>query len=188
MMSRKSWTSKTFPKPIRRQGNAHMEKSAEALFSFATDREDIKWLLERMPVQPDIDLGKVEYELQILKLISVGWLISYHLEPDPLRGLILGEYWGAVHELARSVSVSVGMMTDRPIDYFQVIRDRLDQYLKAMDEQPLASEPASVIGPEFARICGRESDVHTIACGTRMFVTTAVRVREYLDALGLGRP
>jgi hypothetical protein len=164
-----------------------MEKTAEVLFGFATDREDVKWLLDQFPPDAGVNLGKVEYELQILKLISVGWLVSYQLERDPVGSLILGEYWGAVHELARSLSASVGMMTDRPIDYFQVIRDRLDQYLKAMDERPEATEPASVIGPEFARICGRENDIHTIACGTRMFVTATIRVREVLDFLELNR-
>jgi len=164
-----------------------MDQSADALFSFATDREDINWLLDHIPAESGMDLGKVEYELRILKLISVGWLVSYHLEADPLKNRILGEYWGAVHELARSISASVGMMTDRPIDYFQVIRDRLDQYLRAVGAQPQASEPASVIGPEFARICGRENDVFAIACGTRMFVTTSIRVREFLDSVGLSR-
>jgi len=164
-----------------------MEKSAQVLFGFATDREDLKWLLDQLPHDAGISLGKVEYELQILKFISVGWLVSYHLEQNPLKNLVLGEYWGAVHELARSLSASVGMMTDQPIDYFQVIRDRLERYLKAMDDRPEATEPASVIGPEFARICGRENDIHTIACGTRMFVTASIRVREYLDSLEANR-
>lgn len=164
-----------------------MERPAEVLFGFATDREDVKWLLDQLPADAGISLGKVEYELQILKLISVGWLVTYHLERDPRKDQILGEYWGAVHELAQSLSASVGMMTDRPVDYFQVIRDRLDQYLKAMDDRPGAAEPASVIGPEFARVCGRENDIHIIACGTRMFVTASIRVREVLDALELNR-
>ena len=163
-----------------------MEKPAEVLFNFATDREDVKWLLDQFPPDADMNLGKVEYELQILKFISVGWLVSYHLEQDPEKNPVLAAYWGAVHELARSLSASVGMMTAQPIDYFQVIRDRLDQYLEAMDQRPEATEPASVIGPEFARICGRENDIHTIACGTRMFVTASIRVREYLDSLEMG--
>jgi hypothetical protein len=164
-----------------------MQNSGEELFNFAVDREDVKWLLEQLPPEAGIQLGKVEYELQILKIISVGWLISYHLEHYPVSHRILETYWEAIHAFAHSVSASVGMLTDRPVDYFQVIRERLDQYLKAMDKKPKAMEPASVIGPEFARLCGSENEIHTIACGTRMFVTTSIRVREFFDSLHMSR-
>jgi hypothetical protein len=164
-----------------------MEKAAGDLFNFATDRDDVKWLLEQFPSDAEVNSGKLEYELQILKIITVGWILSYYLEPVPEKNELLGAYWGAVHSLAQSISTSAEMLTDSRIDYFGVIRERLDIYLKAMSEKPDASEPASVIGPEFARICGNGGDIHTIACGTRMFVTTTIRVKEYLDSINVSR-
>ena len=44
-----------------------IEKTAEDLLEFAIDREDVKWLLERLPPEADIKHTTVEYELQILK-------------------------------------------------------------------------------------------------------------------------
>ncbi len=164
-----------------------MEKAAEDLFNYATDREDVKWLLGQLPADADVNPGKLEYELQILKIITIGWILSYYLEPTPEKDELLGAYWGAVHDFARSISASAQMLTDQRIDYFQVIRDRLDAYLAAMSAKPDAQEPASVIGPEFARICGNEQEIQTIACGTRMFVTTTIRVKDYLDSINASR-
>ena len=42
------------------------------------DREDVKDLVANLPEETDIRGVTVEYELQILKIISVGWSISYY--------------------------------------------------------------------------------------------------------------
>jgi hypothetical protein len=55
-----------------------IEKAGEALFNFAVDREDVKALVANLPEETDIQGVTVEYELQILKIISVGWSISYY--------------------------------------------------------------------------------------------------------------
>jgi hypothetical protein len=164
-----------------------MEHAGEDLFNYAIDREDVEWLLANLSPAAEINRGKVEYELQILKIISVGWTISYHLEEGTDKTALLGAYWGNVHEFSRNLSTTTGVLYDRPVDYFQAIRDHLDLYVKAMAERPEAREPAAVIGPEFARICGNANDIETIACGTRMCVTVLARVKEYLDAVRQGR-
>jgi hypothetical protein len=38
-------------------------------------------------------------------------------------------------------------MIDNDIDYFQILKDRLDMYVDAMAKKPDAAEPAAVIGP-----------------------------------------
>jgi hypothetical protein len=45
------------------------------------------------------------------------------------------------------------------------------------------SEPAAVIGPEFARFCGDADDVFTVMTGSRMFIITVAQVKDYLDSL-----
>ena len=52
-----------------------IEKVRDDLFNFAIDRGDIKWLMERLPNEANVKRNTVEYELQILKIISVGWSI-----------------------------------------------------------------------------------------------------------------
>ncbi|MEZ4568192.1 MAG: hypothetical protein R2860_14955 [Desulfobacterales bacterium] len=59
-----------------------------------------------------------------------------------------------MREFAAGLSETTGLMIGKDIDYFQLIKDRLDMYVNAMNQQPDASEPAMVISPEFADACG----------------------------------
>jgi hypothetical protein len=160
-----------------------IKKAGEDLFNFAIDREDVKWLMAHLPEEADIKPNTVEYELQILKIISVGWSISYYLENSPLKNRLLELYWQTIYEFSKSISETTGMMTGQDIDYFQILKDRLDFYVEAMAQKPDAPEPAAVIGPEFARTCGNVNDIFTFMTGSKMFIATIGRVKEYLDAI-----
>jgi hypothetical protein len=162
-----------------------MAKAGEDLFNFAIDREDLKWLLERWPKESAIEAGTVEYELQILKIISVGWSLSYHLQSSPHKKQLLELYWNAVFEFARQLSSTTEMMTGQDIDYFEILKQRLDAYVASLAQKPDALEPARVIGPEFARFCGAKDDLFAFMAGSKMFIAATGRVGEYLDALGL---
>jgi hypothetical protein len=76
-------------------------------------------------------------------------------------------------------------MTGHEIDYFQILKDRLDMYLNALSSHPDASQPVAVIGPEFARTCGNADDAFTVLCGAKMFTATIGSVKEYLEATRL---
>jgi hypothetical protein len=162
-----------------------MEKAGEELFNFAVDREDVKTLMAYLPAQAHIERGKVEYELQLLKIISVGWSISYFLQDWPSKNELAEVYWKAIHELSQDIYSTTGLMIGQNIDYFQELRNRLDTYVHALGEKPGAAEPAVVIGPEFARACGNVDDVYTVLAGSRMFIGTVGRVKAYLEALEL---
>jgi hypothetical protein len=72
-------------------------------------------------------------------------------------------------------------MTGQDIDYFQVLKDRLDMYVAALSQNPEAPEPATVIGPVFAETCGNREDIFTAMAGSKMFLSTLTNVRRYLD-------
>ena len=162
-----------------------IEKSGEDLFNFAIDREDVKTLMAYLPGEADIKRSTVEYELQILKIISIGWSISYYLENGVQKNQLLESYWQAVHEFSQSISTTTGLMIGNNIDYFQILKERLDMYVAVMTQKPDAPEPAVVIGPEFARTCGNMDDVFTVMTGSRMFIATIGSVKEYLDTIKL---
>jgi hypothetical protein len=162
-----------------------IEKAGEKLFNFAVDREDVKTLMALLPAQAHIERGKVEYELQLLKIISVGWSISYFLQGRSRKNELAEVYWKAIHGLSEGIYSATGFMIGQNIDYFQELRNRLDTYVQALGEKPGAAEPAAVIGPEFARACGNVADVYTVLTGCRMFIGTIGRVKAYLDALDL---
>jgi hypothetical protein len=162
-----------------------IEQAGEELFNFAVDRKDLKTLLAHLPKEAEIERGKVEYELGILRIISVGWSISYFLENSPHRNRLGELYWKAVRDFSLSLSSTAGVMTGQEVNYFQILIDRLDLYVEGLRQNPGAREPAAVMGPEFARICGNADDVYTVMAGTKMFVAVVSSVKEYLEAIRL---
>ena len=162
-----------------------IEQASEDLFDFAVDREDVKWLMDRLPPEAEIKRTTVEYELQILKIIGVGWSVSYYLADSPQKNVLLELYWNAVNEFSRDLSTTMEYMIGQDIDYFQILKDRLDMYVEAMANNPDATEPAAVIGPEFARTCGNVDDIFTFMTGSKMFISTTSKVKEYLEVIKL---
>jgi hypothetical protein len=162
-----------------------LEQAGQDLFSFAIDREDIKTLIALLPEESECKPATTEYELQLLKIISVGWGISFYLENHPQKDELAELFWKRVHEFAGSLSETTGLMTGHDIDYFQTLKDRLDTYVAALAKKPGAAEPAAVIGPEFARACGNIDDVFAVMTGARMFIAIVGSVKEYLETLKL---
>jgi hypothetical protein len=58
-------------------------------------------------------------------------------------------------------------------------------YVNAMAQNPGASEPSTVIGPEFARTCGNADDIFTFMTGSKMFLSITGQVKKYLEAIKL---
>jgi len=56
-------------KPEKPKSN--MEQAAEDLFNYSIDRYEVKWLMANLAEEADIKRTTVEYELPILKIISL---------------------------------------------------------------------------------------------------------------------
>lgn len=162
-----------------------IEQAGEDLFNFATDREDVKLLMADLHEAADIKRNTVEYELQILKIISVGWAVSYYLENYPQKDLIGKAYWQTIQNFSQSLSETFGLFVSQSIDYFQILKDRLETYVNALQQNPGAPEPAAVVGPEFAQLCGNRNDVFTVLIGSKMFISTIGCVKQYIESLGI---
>jgi len=163
--------------------NPELEKAGEDLLDFAVDREDVKWLMDRLADEADIKRVTVEYELQILKIIGVGWSLSYYLENSPQKTELLEKYWTSINEFSQGISTTTEYMIGQNIDYFRIVKERLDMYVTALARNPDAPEPALVIGPEFARICGNVDDIFTFMTGSKMFISAINKVKAYLEAI-----
>ena len=165
---------------------SEIEQAGEDLLNFAVDREDIKWLVLRLPEDTTTrQRSKVEYELQLLKIISVGWSIPYFLDNSPKKNQLMELFWASVQEFSNSISETTSLMTGQDINYFETIKTRLDTYLSAMSEKSDEKEPVAIIGPEFAAACGNGDNVFNIMTGTKMFSAAVDGVREYLTAIKL---
>jgi hypothetical protein len=162
-----------------------VEQAAEDLFNFSIDRTDIKEMMLGLHEQADINRNTVEYELPLLKIITVGWSISYFINHAPYKAELSEIFWNGIREFAQNLTETTNLMTGADIDYFQVIKDRLNMYVDAMNINTEAKEPAAVIGPEFAGACGNRDDVFTVMTGSRLFIATAGSVKSYLEEVKL---
>jgi hypothetical protein len=161
-------------------------QAGEDLFNYAIEREDVKLLMGQLSQSAQVKPASMEYELQILKIISVGWSISYFLAGVPRRKTALGDlFWCAINNFSKELSQTTGLMTGADIDYFEILKKRLDQYIRAMEDNPQAPDPAVVIGPVFAGFCGNGDDLFAAMAGTKIFANTTARVRQYLEAVKL---
>ncbi|WP_045218490.1 hypothetical protein [Desulfonatronum thioautotrophicum] len=156
------------------------QSHVQRLCGFALEREDIKWLVEGLLKDGAVDPNTAEYELQLLKIVSIGWGISYFLQEDPLKDEILEPYWRAVQEFAENLSQTTSLLIGKDIAYFEVIKTRLDTYVQAMTALKGDADPTQAVGPAFARCCGREDDPFAVLAGAKLFANTMAHTRSYL--------
>lgn len=168
------------------QNTTVADQAGEDLFNYAIEREDVKLLMGQLSQRAKVKPTSLEYELQILKIISVGWSISYYLTGTPRRKAALADiFWSAINKFSKELSQTTGLMTGADFDYFEILKKRLDQYVQAMADNPQAPDPAVVIGPVFAGFCGDGDDIFAAMAGTKIFANTVARVRQYLEAVKL---
>ncbi|MFA5902686.1 MAG: hypothetical protein WC836_02040 [Desulfobacula sp.] len=162
-----------------------VEKMARDLSSFAIDRADLKELLSAIPNDAGLNMTTIEYELQLLKILSVGWALSFFMPvTDKNKGPLTQIFWEYIREISGNISTLTQTTTGKPVDYFEILKERLNIYLEAMQKNPETSQnPAVIIGPAFASACYGENNPAAILTGTKMFTLTLGAVKEYLNAV-----
>ncbi|MBU1344930.1 MAG: hypothetical protein KKE44_23885 [Proteobacteria bacterium] len=162
-----------------------VQKLAQDLSAFAFDRTDLKELLAAIPKDSQLNLTTIEYELQLLKILSVGWGIAFFMPAtNKNKGPVTQMFWESIRQISNSISTLTQTTTGQQIDYFEILKDRLNTYLAIMQENPdEARNPADFIGPAFAGSCHCENDAIAILTGTKMFTLTLGAVKEYLNSV-----
>lgn len=167
----------------RGQTKASIERAGEQLFQFAIDRGDMQTILNALPAPGTSQRTAMEYEIQLLRIVAVGWAIAFFLADDRLAEPVGECFWQQVRAFSGTLSTSASLATDATIDYFAVLKQRLDYYLETLNAAGKIAEPAGVIGPAFAEACGDGQDAVACLAGSKMFVHTLHAVREYLDGI-----
>lgn len=162
-----------------------IEQTAGDLCTFAIDRTDVMDLLSAIPSNSNLNKTTIEYELQLLKILSVGWALSFFIDQtDRNKGPLTQHFWEKIREISNNISTLTQSTTGKPIDYFEILKTRLNTYLEAFQKNPDHSQnPASVIGPVFALACNSPDNAAAILTGTKMFALTLGAVKEYLNAV-----
>jgi hypothetical protein len=66
---------------------------AAQLFQFAIDRGDMNIILDALPWNATDRRAILEYEIQILRIVSVGWAINFFLADNPLKRPLGHHFW-----------------------------------------------------------------------------------------------
>lgn len=161
-----------------------IETLAQNLASFAIDRTDLKELISSLPKENDLNNNAVEYELGILKILSTGWGISFFMAEDKNKELLTQHFWEMIQEISKNISELAQTTTGIQVNYFDILKERLNIYVKKMQENPDQTiNPALIMGPAFAMICGAPDNALTILTGTKMFTLTLGAVKEYIHSV-----
>lgn len=161
--------------------NTAAAHAGEQLFQFAIDRGEMQSILDALPSTVPEKRVALEYEIQLLRIISVGWAIAYYLA-DSERQTSIGQYfWENIRAFSATLSTSASLTVGSDIDYFEILKQRLDFYVGTLDAAGKIPQPAMAIGPAFADVSGDKDDAAAILAGSKMFSHTIVAVREYLD-------
>lgn len=161
------------------------EEVSKNLADYAVNRDEIKALVGTLPKDQNINTVTLDYELQILKIISVGWSINVYMDRHPKKMAVSELFWSQIRDFSHSISNVTELMIGQDIDYFQTLKDRFEVYVTSLDTGKVESDPASAIGPAFARICNDADNPFTTITGARIFNYSVRAAKEYLDSVQL---
>ena len=171
-----------------RQEPIHIDTAADHLATYAFDKGGLTAILSRIPATEGVGRVGLEYEAQLLKIITVGWGISYFMDGRGEKQALVEATWNGIQTFSQNLDSVTHLMTGTQIDYFQIVRQRLDTYLTALRLEPGATDPVAVFGPAYARCCGQAANVHVIMAGNHVFAGTLEAVREYLGHIAFESP
>jgi hypothetical protein len=157
-----------------------IETAAENLINYALEREGLKQALMMLPEDGSVNRVPVEYEIQLLKIITVGWSINYFMEEQPEKERLAQSFWNGIQLFSKNLNEMTSLTVGQDIDYFETVRQRLESYVAAMNSRPDIKDPAAVFGPAFAELAGHGENIHVIMAGNRIFNSALAAVREYL--------
>lgn len=170
---------------IQKKESITPEKLAQDLATFAIDRTDLKTIMASIPASNDLNLTTIEYELQLLKIISVGWGISFYMAATDKNKRVISElFWDFIREVSVNISTLTQTTTGQEVNYFEIVKERLNTYVTIMQENPDETKnPSDVMGPAFASACNCKNNAIAILTGTKMFTLTLGSVKEYLNSV-----
>jgi len=172
-------------KPDPKHKTAPVDQAAETLFNYAIERDELKQIVGLLPAGQEAHKVTVEYELQLLKIISVGWGVTFFMADHPRQAALSEAFWHKIQSLAQGLSSAASASVGKDLDYFEIIKSRLALYVKALQHYSDAPDTAKVIGATFAKLCGDEDDSYILLAGKRTFASATASVQNYLEALQL---
>ena len=101
-----------------------IQEIGESLANFSLDRESVLFALSRLPDENSINKVAVEYEIQLLKILSVGWAISYLMEDHSEKATLIKTFWDVLFEFSKNLSSVTSLTIGKEVDYFKALPER----------------------------------------------------------------
>lgn len=160
-----------------------VQEAADVLCEFSFDKTDIKPLWENYPSIEEKERVAFEYELQLLKIISVGWGLSYITGKSAFKENLADLFWKRIKDTASSLSQIAASTMGKEVDYFQAITERFEFYINVISGASETQTPGSVISQAFAAICKKEDDPYTVIAAKRVFNMSLTGVTAYMESV-----
>lgn len=173
---------------LPKKASLNIDELTEILSEFAIDRTEMYNLLTNFPSETDLNRTTIEYEIQILRILGVGWGISYFIHDELLKQALSESYWNSIQEFANNLSSISSVSMSQEFNYFDVIKERLGIYLAETKFLTGDDDPATVIGPKFAELCDHPNDAVVIWLGCKMFQAVFNQLKTYLSGVEFINP
>ena len=164
-------------------GDHDIRKIGENLANYAIDGADLKVILDAIHPEARINRILLEYEIKLLKIISVGWGLTFFLAENSKKEALTTAYWTAINLFSRDFSAVASTAVSKNIDYFTILKERTNVYVSELSRNSKITDPVAVIGPKFAELCGDMENVHIVMAGNRAFSYSLKAVRDYLESI-----
>ncbi|MDY0161780.1 hypothetical protein [Desulfobotulus sp.] len=153
---------------------------SEALVAYATRSNDILPLVEGLPESSHIPRPAMEYEMRMLKILSVGWGLAFLLSEHPEKTSLSEGFWQKIALLSKEID-ALCKDSGTEIDYFAALRRRLDMYVSALTEAQNPEDPGREVGLCYAKLCGDAKDAYAGVAGKRVFTGVLTSIQAYLQ-------
>jgi len=164
-------------------GDKDIRKIGQNLANYAVDSADLKVILDAIHPEVRINRVSLEYEIKLLKIISIGWGLTFFLAENPEKEVLTSTYWTAINLFSRDLSATASTAVSKNIDYFTILKERTNLYVSELSRNSKITDPVTVIGPKFAELCGEMDNVHIVMVGNRAFSYSLKAVRDYLESI-----
>ncbi|TWI74333.1 hypothetical protein LZ24_00936 [Desulfobotulus alkaliphilus] len=156
-----------------------MQAIAESLVAYATQSNDILPLVEALPEESSIAGPTMEYEIRMLKILSVGWGLAFLLAEHPAKTTLSELFWQRISLLSKEID-EICKSSGTEIDYFSALRKRLDMYVGALSRASNPEDPGREVGACYAGLCGDPEDSYALVAGRRVFTGVLSSLQNYL--------
>lgn len=160
-----------------------LENMIGTLVRHSLTADELFPLIQGLPETSAIPQSRLEYELRILKILSMGWGLSYYLDEGEVKEKIVTGFWKEIFLFSGELDQVAGA-TGLNLSYFSLLQERFTAYLARVEALPL-KDIIKIMGLACADFCGDENDSYIFVVAKKVFADTLTTLQTYLGEFGM---